>query len=170
LTHTAATDQAFKGKQEAEALRAESRALDGQIATMASASEQADCALKELVVLYDDGNLRSMIDGVVSKVLVSPGSVVRPGEPMIEIVGKHRFVVAWFPVSRLYRLQVGDAVTISTGGASLPGKIAKVSVIADSLPKEFQKAFSPAERQQLMWIEFDPGVTPPPYFTKVTIS
>jgi multidrug resistance efflux pump len=170
LTHTAATDQAFKGKQEAEALRAESRALDGQIATMASASQQADCALKELVALYDDGNLRSMIDGVVSKVLVSPGSVVRPGEPMIEIVGKHRFVVAWFPVSRLYRLQVGDAVTISTGGESLPGKIAKVSVIADALPKEFQKAFAPAERQQLMWIEFDPGVTPPPYFTKVTIS
>src|SRR5215831_19067332 len=46
----------------------------------------------------------------------APGSVVRPGEPIIEIVGKHRFVVAWFPVSRLYRLQVGDAVTISTGG------------------------------------------------------
>src|SRR5262249_56455904 len=109
LPHTAATDQAFKGKQEAEALRAESRALDGQIATMASASEQADCALKELVVLYDDGKLRSMIDGVVSKVLVSPGSVVRPGEPMVEIVGKHRFVVAWFPVSRLYRLPVGES-------------------------------------------------------------
>jgi len=170
LTHTAATDQAFKGKQEAEALRAESRALDWQIATMASASEQADCALKELVSLYDDGNLRSTIDGVVSKVLVSPGSVVRPGEPMVEIVGKHRFVVAWFPVSRLYRLQVGDAVTLSTGGASLPGRIAKVSVIADALPKEFQKSFAPTDRQQLMWIEFDPGVTPPPYFTKVTIS
>ncbi len=27
---------------------------------------------------------------------------------MIEIVGKHRFVVAWFPLSRLYRLQVGE--------------------------------------------------------------
>jgi hypothetical protein len=53
---------------------------------------------------YDDGKLRSTIDGVVSKVLVSPGSVVRPGEPMVEIVGKHRFVVTWFPVSRLYRL------------------------------------------------------------------
>ena len=49
------------------------------------------------------------------QVLVSSGSVVRPGEPMIEIVGKHRFVVAWFPVSRLYRLQVGDAVTIWRG-------------------------------------------------------
>ena len=144
LTHTAATDQAFKGKQEAEALRAESRALDGQIATMASASQQADCALKELVALYDDGKLRSMIDGVVGKVLVSPGSVVRPGEPMIEI-GKHRFVVAWFPVSRLYRLQVGDAVTISTGGATCPTKIAKVSVIADALPKEFQNAFAPID-------------------------
>ena len=79
LTHTAATDQAFKGKQEAEALRAEGRALDGQISTMSSASQQADGALKELVALYDDGNLRSMIDGVVGKVLVSPRSVVRPG-------------------------------------------------------------------------------------------
>ena len=95
MTHAAATDQAFKGKQEAEALRAEGRALDGQISTMSSASQQADGALKELVALYDDGNLRSMIDGVVGKVLVRPGSVVRPGEPMIEIVGKHRFVVAW---------------------------------------------------------------------------
>jgi multidrug resistance efflux pump len=110
---------------------------------MSSASQEADCALKELAALYDDAKLRSMIDGVVGKVLVSPGSVVRPAEPMIEIVGKHRFVVAWFPVSRLYRLQVGDAVTVSTDGASLPGKIAKVSVIADAPPKEFQKAFAP---------------------------
>jgi hypothetical protein len=70
-----------------------------------------------------------------------PGSVVRPR--------KHRVVVAWFPVSRLYRLQVGDAVTVSTDGASLPGKIAKVSVIADALPNEFQKAFAPHRRNTM---------------------
>jgi multidrug resistance efflux pump len=92
-----------------------------------------------------------MIDGVVGKVLVSSGSVVHSGEPMIEIVGEHRFVVAWFPVSRLHRLQVGDAVTVSTGGASLPGKIAKVSVIAGALPKEFQKAFAPIDGTR--WLE-----------------
>ena len=63
-----------------------------------------------------------MIDGVVGKVLVSPRSVVRQGEPMIEIAG-----------------------------ASLPGKIAKVSVIADALPKEFQKAFAPIDGTQ--WLE-----------------
>src|SRR5262249_618910 len=117
LTHTAATAQPFKANHEPEAFPPQSRALDGTVAALAPASEQADCALKELVVLYDDGKLRSMIDGVVSKVLVSPGSVVRPGEPMVEIVGKHRFVVAWFPVSRLYRLQVGDAVTLSPARA-----------------------------------------------------
>jgi len=89
-----------------------------------------------LVALYDDGNLRSMIDGVVSKVLVSPGSVVRPGEPIIEIGGKHRFVVAWVPVSRLYRLQVGDAVTISTGGGgALPAR----SQRSASLPARCRK-------------------------------
>src|SRR5262249_2402906 len=59
LTHTAATDQAFKGKQEAEALRAEGRALDGQIATMSSASQQADSAAKEMVDVYSNRNLRS---------------------------------------------------------------------------------------------------------------
>ena len=63
-----------------------------------------------------------MIDGVVGKVLVSPRSVVRRGEPMIEIAG-----------------------------ASLPGKIAKVSVIADALPKEFQKAFAPIDGTR--WLE-----------------
>jgi multidrug resistance efflux pump len=104
---------------------------------MSSASQEADCVLKELVALHDDGKLRSMIDGVVGKVLVSPGSVVRPGEPMIEIVGKHRLVVAWFPVSRFYRLQVGDAVT------SLPGKIAKVSVIADACRRNSRRHSRP---------------------------
>ena len=64
------------------------------------------------------------------------------GEPTIEIVGKHPFVVVWFPVSRLYRLQVGDPVTVSTGGATWPTKIAKVSIIADALRKEFQNAFA----------------------------
>jgi len=103
---------------------------------MSSASQEADCALKELAALYDDAKLRSMIDDVVGKVLVSPRSVVRPGRAMIEIVGKHRFVVVWFPVSRL---------TVSTGGATCPTKIAKVSVIADAVPKEFQNAFAPID-------------------------
>ena len=113
---------------------------------MWSASQEADCALKELAALYGDGNVMTTASfDRRSKVLVSPGSVVRPGEPMVEIVGKHRFVVTWFPVSRLYRLQVGDAVTVSTGGATCPTKIAKVSVIADALPKEFQNAFAPID-------------------------
>jgi hypothetical protein len=42
--------------------------------------------------------------------------------------------------------------------------------VASVLPREFQKAFAPTDRQQLIWIEFDQGVTPPPYFTKVKIS
>jgi hypothetical protein len=39
----------------------EGRALDRQIATMSSASQEADCALKKLAALYDDAKLRSMI-------------------------------------------------------------------------------------------------------------
>jgi len=40
---------------------------------------------------------------------------------------------------------------IEIAGASLPGKIAKVSVIADALPKEFQKAFAPIDGTR--WLE-----------------
>jgi hypothetical protein len=64
---------------------------------------------------------------------------------MIEIVGKHRFVVAWFPVWRLYRPPGRRRRHRQHRRGELPGKIAKVSVIADALPKEFQKAFAPID-------------------------
>jgi hypothetical protein len=41
--------------------------------------------------------------------------------------------------------------------------------VASALPREFQKAFTPTERLQFVWIEFAQGVTPPPYFTKVRL-
>ena len=45
----------------------EGRALDGQIATMLSASQGADGPLKELAALYDDAKLRSMIEVLSAK-------------------------------------------------------------------------------------------------------
>ena len=61
-------------------------------------------------------------------------------------------------------------VTIDAGNGRLPGTISRIGTVASALPREFQKAFTPTERLQLIWIEFDKDVTPPPYFTKVTIS
>jgi hypothetical protein len=88
-------------------------------------------------------------------------------------VGEHRYVLAFFPIDRLYSLKVGDKVTVDPGGGImngvLKGSIAKISSIAGALPKEFQKQLAPVERQQLVRIEFDQGQTLPPYFSKVTV-
>jgi hypothetical protein len=56
---------------------------------------------------------------VVNKVLVSPGSVVRPGEPMMDIVGKHRFVVAWSRASIVSRWATPSPLA-PAGGRAFP--------------------------------------------------
>jgi multidrug resistance efflux pump len=174
ITRTAAAEQAYRGKLDAETLRVEQRALGDQLRQLSVASEQANLALSDSLALFDTGQMRAPIKGTISAVLVSPGAVVRAGDPMLEIVGEHRFVIAWFPVGRLfaahgYDLAVGRSVSVDPGNGSIPGKISKISTVAGALPREFQKSFAPTERQQFIWIEFDKNVIPPPYFTKVKI-
>jgi multidrug resistance efflux pump len=174
MTRTGAAEQAYRGKQDVESLRAEQRALSAQLRQLSAASEQANSALSDSLALFNAGQMSAPIKGTISVVLVSPGAVIRAGDPMLEIVGEHRFVIAWFPVGRLfgslgYDLAVGRRVSVDPGNGSLPGTISKISTVAGALPHEFQKSFAPTERQQFIWIELDKNVTPPPYFTKVKI-
>lgn len=169
LSRTVAAEQAFNGLKDAESLRAEQRALADQITMLTVATEQANLALSDLLDLFHQGRLRSPITGTVSSILATRGAVIRAGDPLSELVGDHRFVVAWFPVGRWYGIRVGQRVSVDPGNGALPGRIAKIGTVAAALPREFQKAFAPTDRRQLIWIEFDSGVTPPPYFTKVKI-
>ncbi|MGA7454274.1 MAG: HlyD family efflux transporter periplasmic adaptor subunit [Rhodoplanes sp.] len=170
LTKNAAEESAFKGKLDAATLRTESNALGEQITTISSLIDNLDAALASLKALYDSGNLRSPVDGVVSKLAAQPGAVTRPGEPLIDLVGKERYVLAYYDVGRLYTLRAGQKVSVYTGdGAALPGSIERIDVVAGSLPPEFQSALRPKERKQLVKIVFEAGVTPPPYFSKVSV-
>ena len=169
ISRTAAAEQAYNGQKDAEALRAEKRALSDQIQMLTVATEQADLALSDLLDLFDQGRLHAPIAGTVSAVLANHGAVVRAGDPLLELVGDHRFIVAWVPVGRWYKLDVGQTVSIDAGTGPLSGTISSIGTVASALPREFQKAFTPTERLQLIWIEFEKGITPPPYFTKVMI-
>jgi multidrug resistance efflux pump len=170
ISRTAAAEQAYNSQKDAEALRAEKRALSDQIKMLTVATEQADRALSDLLDMFDQGKLRAPIAGTVSTVLANRGAVVRAGDPLLELVGDHRFVVAWVPVGRWYKLEVGQRVSINAGTGPLAGTISRIGTVASALPREFQKAFAPTERLQLIWIEFERGVTAPPYFTKVVIN
>jgi multidrug resistance efflux pump len=94
------------------------------------ATEQADLALSDLLDAFDQGRLRAPITGTVSAVLANRGAVVRTGDSLLELVGDHRFVVAWVPVARWYKLDVGQKVSIDAGTGALPGTISSVIIAA----------------------------------------
>src|SRR5262249_59207274 len=63
---TAAVESEFRSLQDLEALKAEKRAVEGEINTLQIAVREAGVALGDLRHLYDDGQMRVPIDGIVS--------------------------------------------------------------------------------------------------------
>jgi multidrug resistance efflux pump len=170
LTQNALADQVFKGKQELAILRAEKETMSQQVAQIVAASRNTDQAIEDLAALFDAGRMKSPMTGYIAGVDVGVGAVVNPGEIVADLVGEHRFVLAYYPIDRMFEVKEGAPVTIDVGfGKWLHGSIFRIDPIAARLPKEFQRTLSPVERQQLVRIEFDEGTTLPPYFTKVVV-
>lgn len=170
LTENALVEQIFRGKQELAVLEAEQKVMAQQVAQVIAASRFTDQAIADILTLFDAGRMRAPMTGYIAGIEVGIGAVVQPGSLVAEMVGEQRFVLAYFPVSRLYELQGGAPVTIEVGvGKWLRGSITRVMPIAARLPKEFQKTLAPVERQQIVRIDFDQGEVPPPYFTKVVV-
>jgi multidrug resistance efflux pump len=167
---TAAVESEFRSRQDLEGLRAEKRVIDGELETLGRAFGQAEAALQDLRRLYDDGRMRVPIDGVVSRVAADHGAVVRAGDPLVEVYGNQRFVLAYLPTSALYDVNPGDRVQIEAGLRTSEGRVVRVQPFAAALPHEFQRAFSPVERRQVIRVEFQPGAVPPPLFAKVKLS
>jgi membrane fusion protein (multidrug efflux system) len=171
LTENAVVDQLFKGTLELATLRAERQTMDQQVAQILAASRFTDQALTDIALLFDAGKMKAPMTGFISGIEAGPGSVVNPGQIVAELIGELRYVLAYYPVDRLYDLQVGRAVTIDAGvGNKFAGRISDLTPIAAKLPKEFQKTLAPQERQQMVRIEFAENTTKPlPYFTKVVV-
>jgi multidrug resistance efflux pump len=166
---TAAVESEFRSLQELESLKAEKRVVESEINTLQVAFLEAGTAVRDLRRLYDDGQMRVPIDGIVSRLVVGKGAVVRAGEPLMEVYGDQRFVLAYLPTGGLYDVAIGDRVHIKTGLRTAEGIVTRVEPFAAALPRELQRAFTPVERQQVLRIEFARGEVPPPLFTKVQL-
>jgi len=170
MTQNALIDQVFKGKQELAVLRAEKDTMSRQVAQIIAASRNTDQAIEDLATLFDLGRMKSPMTGYVAGVDVGIGAVVNPGDIIADLVGEHRFVLAYYPIDRIFEVKEGAAVTIDVGfGNWLHGKVHRIEPIAARIPKEFQRALAPVERHQLVRVEFDPDTKLPPYFTKVVV-
>ena len=78
-------------------------------------------------------------------------------------------MLAYIPTGALYSVQPGEHVLVDTGWRTSEGVIVRVEPFAAALPREFQRAFTPVERQQVIRVEFLSGENLPPLFTKVTL-
>jgi membrane fusion protein (multidrug efflux system) len=167
---TSATESEFRSLQDLEGLKAEKRVIDAEFGAVQAAVTEAEGALAELRRLYDEGRLRAPISGIVSRIVADKGAVVRTGEPVMEIYGDNRYVLAYVPTGGLYEVAPGNRVEIKSGLQHSNGVIIRVEPYAAALPREFQRSFAPVERQQVIRVEFAPGEIPPPLFTKVHLT
>jgi multidrug resistance efflux pump len=166
---TAAVESEYRSRQELETLKAEKRTVVEEVKILDIVLAEAQSALRDLRRIYDEGRLRVLIDGIVSRLSVDKGAVVRAGEPLIEVYGSPHYVLAYLPTGGLYTVAAGDPVEISTGLRTVRGTIERVEPFAAALPREFQRSFIPVERQQVIRVEFAPDVELPPLFTKVQL-
>lgn len=166
---TAALESEYRSRQDLAQLVAEQGVTAVQVAGLARAVAETDDAIAKLRRLYDGGVLRAPISGIVGRRLTENGSVLAAGQPLLELYKDARFVVAFLPTGGLFSVTPGHRVVASTGLQNFTGTIASIEPVAAVLPGEFQRAFAPVDRQQLIRIAFDPGQTPPPLFTKVQV-
>ncbi len=160
----------YRAQTDLQTLTAEKRVLDEEIASLTAALGEVRKAIGDLRRLYDAGRLRAPIDGVIGRRHASKGSVLRAGDPLFDLYGEKLFVLGYLPTGTLYQVRPGDEVQISTGLQTYRGTVKRIEPYAAALPNEFQRAFTPVERQQVIRVEFAPGTKPPPLFTKVWVT
>lgn len=161
-TRYEAAREAVSLRADAISLRSEATAIDGNI-------ERLRVALETATKAYGDGALVAPLTGTVGSRVVSPGTVLKPGEAFAEVYHGASYVIAYIPTSRLYSVSVGQCVVISDGVHRQNGTIERVEGITDAVPPEFQSSFRSVDRQQLIRVklEGDIGI---PLYSKIKVT
>ena len=168
--HTAAIETEYRSQEDLDTLKAERQIVDAELNSLSGVLSEADAAIADLRRLYDQGRMRAPMSGIVGRVAAEKGAVVRTGDPLFEIYGEKRYVLGYLPTGGLYDISPGERVWIATGLQRVEGIVTRVEPIAAALPREFQRAFTPVDRQQVLRIELAAGEDAMPLFTKVKIE
>lgn len=169
MRNDAASD-AFRALEGLKRLETESGLIESEMFQVEKSVERADRALSEIENIYNVGSMVSPADGTVGSISMRPGSVVEEGTPMIEVFHGPPYVLAYIPVGAIYKVRVGDRVSLQYGLHAMSGRVEELLPLAHRLPQEFQKTFDTAQREQLVRIAIDKKEGMPPLFTKVNIS
>lgn len=151
-------------------IEAEHRALETTMPELEGAVKASEHAIKRLQEAYANGVVKSPVNGIVGHMYVSPGSVIQPGAPLMDIFTGTPYVLAYVPEGGLYELEVGDGVQIRVGLRTYLGHVSRLYPLAQQLPKELQSEFQPQARARLVRVDFSGTDRYPPLFSKTKLS
>ncbi len=106
-----------------------SRSLE---ATMNAKLAAARKNLKQSQTRLSYSRLTAPFDGVVAQRLTDPGDLAVPGKPVLKVVRQSNVRVRGkLPQEDLAHLQVGQPVTLTTGGATITASVSRIFPAAD---------------------------------------
>ncbi|WP_321342143.1 HlyD family efflux transporter periplasmic adaptor subunit [Breoghania sp.] len=150
-------------------LEAQIRSHPAMREALQPAIDRVRTTVDNLTALYDDGIMRSPVDGIIDSKLPAKGDVFLTGEKILSVYTGPKYVLAYLPAHNLFPVKVGEEVRLESGQETLAGRIVEVLAVTDTLPVEFQNTFKPAERSQLARIIIADGGSFPLH-TKVRVT
>jgi hypothetical protein len=94
--------------------------------------------------------------------------VTQGGDYVLDLHVGTPFVLAYLDTGTLYSVQLGERVRVSDGFRDGWGRVSRIYPVADQLPAEFQKAFKPRGRNQVVRVDFE-GNRSLPLQSKVSV-
>lgn len=159
----------FDSERDATQLAGEARATLDELRILDNIIAEVRGSLDNLKAAYKGGHITAPASGIVTDFEVKEGSVVTKGDGLMVVLSPPDYILAYLDPSALYTVDLNDEVSISYGPNRLAGTVTRIYPLSAVLPLEFQKAFRPKERSQMLRIDLAPGETPPPLFTKVQV-
>lgn len=121
--------------------------------------QQAEQHYQDLLKIFNQGEFRAPAAGIVTSVLVVPGSVLKNGDIALRLFHGERYVYTYFDERSMVSYQKGDKVWIDLANEGwMHGEISELLPISERLPDEFQPRFKPTQRSQLAKISIAPEV------------
>lgn len=124
-------------RQQLRALRSSSQGNHSTPGDLVASLKQLQETLKSRM---DALELHAPVTGVVARVPVTQGQVVKAGEPAAIIVpGNDQRTLLYFPPAARSRLRVGERLTVTApDGTNLPMRIERIFPSVESLPSDLQ--------------------------------
>lgn len=159
----------YRSTLQATEFEAREEGLAREIDTLDDIVARFGRSLDDLREQFDGGQVRAEHDGVVMDRQVKAGGHTGESGNLMTLVVGEPYVLAYTPPGALYSVAEGDRVRIRYGFQRIEGTIEAVRPLSVRLPEEFQRAFQPRRRSQIVRISLD-GENVPPAFTTVEVS